>query len=93
MVHSRCCRVLQVISGDIDGIIHLRGVRVLVLFVLLVLRGLLYQVMRLSQRAVYTYYFINIFTETKKYSCNTFLWVILCSTRFEHAEYDYEEVE
>ena len=35
------CSVLQVISGDIDGIIHrpsllLRGVRVLVLFVLFV---------------------------------------------------------
>ena len=28
--------------------------------------GLLYQVMRFSQRAVYTYYFIHIFTETKK---------------------------
>ena len=37
---QQCC-VLQVISGDIDGIIHrqsllLRGVRVLVLFVLFV---------------------------------------------------------
>ena len=40
-------------------------------------------------------YFIHIFTETKKYSCDIFLWaIILCSTRsFEHAEYDYEEVE
>ena len=47
MVHSKQCSVLQVISGDIDGIIHrhsllLRGVRVLVVFVVFALRGLLY---------------------------------------------------
>ena len=62
-------------------------------FAVLILRGLLYQVMRFSQRTVYTFYFIHIFMETKIYSCNTFLWVKLCSTRFEYAEYDYEEVE
>ena len=82
------CSVLQVISGDIDGIIHrhsllLRGVRMLVLFVLRVIgccNRLLYQVLlKFSQRAAYNYYFIHIFTETK---------IILCSTRFEHAEFD-----
>ena len=36
---------------------------------------LLYQVMRFSQRAVYTYYFIHIFTA----DCNTFLWVVVYS--------------
>ena len=41
-----------------------------------------------SQRVVYTYYSINIFTKTKKILCNIFLWVILCSTRFQHAQYD-----
>ena len=53
------CSVLQVISGDIDGIIYrhsllLRGVRVLVLFVIFVFtkNGVL----------LYTYYFIHIFT-------------------------------
>ena len=52
------CSVLQVIVGDIDGIIHrhsllLRGVRVLVLFVLFVFR---------KSGVLYTYYFIHIFT-------------------------------
>ena len=65
----------------------------LVLFVLLVLRGMPAKVMRFSQRAVYTYYFTHIFTDTKKILCNTFLWVMLCSTKFEHAQDDYEEVE
>ena len=56
------CNVLQVISGDIDGIIHrhsllLRGVRGLVLFVLFVF---------IKSGALYNYYFIHIFTETKK---------------------------
>ena len=56
------CSVLQVISGDIDGIIHrhsllLRGVRVLVLFVLLVFT---------KSGVLYTYYSIHIFTWTKK---------------------------
>ena len=50
------CSVLQVISGDIDGIIHrhsllLRGVRVLVLFVLFVFT---------KSGVLYTYYFIII---------------------------------
>ena len=63
------CSVLQVISGDIDGIIHrhsllLRGVRVLVLFVLFVFT---------KSGVLYTYYFIHFFTQTKKYSCDTFL--------------------
>ena len=50
------CSVLQVISGDIDGIIHrhsllLRGVRVLILFVLLFFT---------KSGVLYTYYFIHI---------------------------------
>ena len=50
--------VLQMISGDIDGIIHrhsllLRGVRVLVLFVLFVFT---------KSGVLYTYCFIHIFT-------------------------------
>ena len=56
------CSVLQVISGDIDGIIHrhsllLRGVLVLVLFVFFdfTKSGVLVYCM-------YTYYFIHIFT-------------------------------
>ena len=58
------CSVLQVISGDIDGIIHrysllLRRVRVLVLFVLFVFT---------KSDVLYTYYYfiIHIFTWTKK---------------------------
>ena len=52
------CSVLQVISGDIDGIIHrhsllLRGVRVLVLFVVFVFT---------KSGVLYTYYFIHMFT-------------------------------
>ena len=52
------CSVLQVISGDIDGIIHrhsllLRGGRVLVLFVLFVFT---------KSTVLYTYYFIHIIT-------------------------------
>ena len=52
------CSVLQVISGDTDGIIHrhlllLRGVRVLVLFVLFVFT---------KSGVLYTYYFIIITT-------------------------------
>ena len=53
------CSVLQVISGDIDGIIHrhscwARG------------SGVVFSRSLRSQRAVYTYYyFIDIFTETK----------------------------
>ena len=53
------CSVLQVISGDIDGIIHrhsllLLGVRVSVLFVFF----------SFSQKSgvLYTHYFIHIFT-------------------------------
>ena len=50
--------VLQVISGDIDGIIHrhsllLRGVRVFVLFVLFVFT---------KSGVLYSYYFIHVFT-------------------------------
>ena len=53
------CSVLQVISGDIDGILHrhsllLRGVRVLVLFVLFVFTK--------SAILLYIYYFIHILT-------------------------------
>ena len=49
--------VLQVISGDIDGIIHrpsllLRGVRVFVLFVLFVFT---------KSGVLYSYYFIHVF--------------------------------
>ena len=60
---QQCSSVLQVTSGDIHGIIHrhsllLRGVRVLVLFVLFVFTK--------SGVVLYTYYFIHIFTETKK---------------------------
>ena len=58
------CNVLQVISGDIDGIIDrysllLRRVRVLVLFVLFVFT---------KSDVLYTYYYfiIHIFTWTKK---------------------------
>ena len=52
------CGVLQVISGDIDGIIHrhsllLRGVRVLVLLVLFIFT---------KSGVLYAYYFIHIFT-------------------------------
>ena len=71
---------MQCFAGDkrdIDGhhpqALLLRGVRLLVLFVLLVLRGLLYQVMMFSQRAVYTYCFTHIFTETKKDSLHIFV--------------------
>ena len=53
------CSVLQVISGDIDGILHrhsllLRGVRVLVLFVLFVFTK--------SAVLLYIYYFTHILT-------------------------------
>ena len=53
------CSVLQVISNDIDGILHrhsllLRGVRVLVLFVLFVFTK--------SAVRLYIYYFIHILT-------------------------------
>ena len=56
------CSVLQVISGDSDGIIRrhsllLRGVRVLVLYVLFVFT---------KSSVLYTSYFIHIFTQTKK---------------------------
>ena len=59
------CSVLQVISGDIDGIIHrhsllLRGLWVLVIFVLFVLF-----VFTKSAVLLYTYYFIHIFTQKK----------------------------
>ena len=52
------CSVLQVISGDVDGILHrhsllLRGVRVLVLFVLFVFT---------KSVVLYIYYFIHIIT-------------------------------
>ena len=49
------CSVLQVISGGNDGIIHrhsfLGGVRVLVVFVLFVLGGLLYQVIEVFTKS------------------------------------------
>ena len=50
------CSVLQVISCDIDGIIHrqvllLRGVQMSVLFVIFVLRGLLYQVVEVFTKS------------------------------------------
>ena len=53
------CSVLHVISSDIDGILHrhfllLRGVRVLVLFVLFVFTK--------SAVLLYIYYFIHILT-------------------------------
>ena len=52
------CSVLQVISGGIDGLIHrhsllLRGVRVLVLFVLFFFT---------ESSVLYTYHFIHIIT-------------------------------
>ena len=56
---QQCSSVLQVISGDIDGILHsrhsllLRGVRVLVLFVLFVFT---------KSAVLYIYYFIHIIT-------------------------------
>ena len=67
------CSGLQVTSGDIHGIIHrhsllLRGVRVLVLFVLFVL------FVFTKSGVLHTYYFIHIFTETKK---NTLVKVVL----------------
>ena len=60
------CSVLQVISGDIDGIIHRHccvGLECL-FFSCYVGRGI--KCLRFSQRAVYNYYFIHIFTETKR---------------------------
>ena len=73
------CSVLQVISGDIDGIIHrhsllLRGVRVLlVLFVLFVFT---------KSAVLYTYYFIHYYLDKK----NTLVIYFCEYTRFEHAE-------
>ena len=57
------CSVLQVMSGDIDGIIHrhlllLRGVRVLVLFVLFVL------FVFTKSGILYTYYY-STYKKTK----------------------------
>ena len=66
------CSVSQVISGDIDGIIHrhsllLRGVRVLFLLVLFVF----------AKSAVwytyYAYYFVHVLHRQKKYSCYIFV--------------------
>ena len=69
------CSVLHVISGYIDGILHrhsllLRGVRVLVLFVLFVF----------TKSAVLDCTFITSYTllpRQKKYSFYTFLRVVL----------------
>ena len=100
------CSVLQVISCDIDGIIHRHSccaeLGCLFFFVRFVLRVIGFCIKRLSfsQRAVYTDYFIlvHVFTKAKiillTHFCETRLYnITLCSTRFEHAEYDYEEVE
>ena len=51
------CSVLQVISGEILMALLLRGVWVLVLFVLRVI-GCGIKCLRFSQRAVYNYYFM-----------------------------------
>ena len=63
------CSVLQVISGDIDGIIHshsllLRGVRVLVLFVIFVFT---------KSAILYIYYCYALLPRQEKYSCYNFL--------------------
>ena len=88
MVHSSAV-FLQVIGGDIDGIIHrhpllLRGVAVSSggsYRSRVTCNRLLYQVMRLSQRAVYTYGITSYtFLLRQKKNCDIFLWVILCST-------------
>ena len=69
------CSVLQVMSGDIDDIIHrhsllLRGVRVLVLFVLFVFTK--------KSGVLYTITSYTFLPRQKKYSCDTFLKVVLC---------------
>ena len=69
---QQCC-VLQVISGDIDGIIHrqsllLRGVRVLVLFVLFVLF-----VFTKERCSVHILLHTLSYLDKKKYSGDTFL--------------------
>ena len=68
MVHSSACSgVLQVISGDIDGIIHRHSCCAgfgCCFFSSYVGCGI--KCLKFSQRAVYNYYFIHIFTETKK---------------------------
>ena len=64
---QQCCSVLQVMSDDIDGIIHNKGTPAawgsdFGSFDIVVLRGLLY-----------ICYFIHISIETKKKTCDTFL--------------------